>query len=100
MSVLMNVSIVVYYLIFMASVFYSLKFQFGKESKDERGKGILNTSYAFTYPIIIFGWLIITLTDVYINPFSLDGYKIAMLILLTGTNIIHAIILSSLKKLS
>ncbi|MDU1848425.1 MAG: hypothetical protein E6778_23200 [Niallia nealsonii] len=100
MSVLMNVSIVVYFLIFLASMFYSLKFQLGKESKDERGKGILNTSYAFAYPIIIFGWLIITLVDKYINSFSLEGYKIAMLILLTGTNIIHGIILFSLKKLS
>lgn len=100
MSALMNISIVVYSLIFIASVFYSLKFQFGKESKDERGKGILNKSYAFAYPIIIFGWLIITLTDEYINPFSLEGYKIAILILLTGTNIIHAIILFSLKRLS
>ncbi|WP_010652018.1 hypothetical protein [Oceanobacillus massiliensis] len=100
MSVLMNVSIVVYFLIFMASVSYSVKFHFGKESKDERGNGILHASYAFAYPIIIFGWLIITLTDEYINSFSLDGYKMAMMILLTGTNIIHAIILFSLKKLS
>lgn len=100
MSVLANVSIVLYFLIFMISVFYSLKFQFGKESKDERGKGILNTSYAFAYPIIILGWLIITLTDEYINAFSLEGYKIAMLILLTGANIIHSIILFSLKKIS
>ncbi|MFD1032174.1 hypothetical protein [Metaplanococcus flavidus] len=98
MSVLMETSILVYFLIFMASVFYSLKFQFGKESKDERGKGILNTSYAFAYPIIIFGWLFITLTDEYMNPFSLGDYKIAMLFLLSGTNIIHAIILFSLKK--
>lgn len=100
MSVLMNVGIVVYFLIFMASMFYSLKFHFRKESRDERGKGILDTSYAFAYPIIILGWLIITLTDIYINPFSLEGYKIAIMILLTGTNIIHAIILFSLRKLS
>lgn len=98
MPVLMDLSIVVYFLIFMASVLYSLKFQFGSESKDERGKGILNTSYSFAFPIIIFGWLIITITDQYINPFSLEGYKIAMFILLTGTNIIHALILFSLKK--
>ncbi|MDI7744179.1 hypothetical protein QMK38_19390 [Lysinibacillus fusiformis] len=100
MSVLMNVSIVVYFLIFMASVLYSLKFHFGKESRDERGAGLLNKSYATAYPIIIFGWLIIAIVDEYINPFSLGGYKIAIMILLTGTNIIHAIILFSLKKRS
>lgn len=100
MSVLMNVGIVMYFLIFMVSMFYSLNFHFRKESRDERGKGILDTSYAFSYPIIILGWLIITLTDIYVYPFSLEGYKIAMMFLLTGTNIIHSIILFSLRKLS
>ncbi|MFD2627555.1 hypothetical protein [Oceanobacillus kapialis] len=100
MSTSMLIGILVYVLLFFASVFYNIKFHFVKESRDERGKKILHTSYAFSYLIIIFGWLIITLADEYIKPFSLESYKMAIFFLLTGTNIIISIILFNLKRTS
>lgn len=89
-----------YILFFFASVFYNIKFHFSKESRDERGEKILHKSYAFSYLLIIFGWLIITLVDEYINPLSLQSYKMAIFFLLTGTNIIISIILFNQKKVS
>src|SRR5690625_5913831 len=65
MAVLLLIGILVYILLFFASVFFSLKFQFGKEGKDERGKEILNISYGFAFPLVILGWFIISLINEY-----------------------------------
>ena len=58
--------VLLYIGIFFASVWFSVKFQFGEESKDERGKNILNTSYSIAFPISILGWFFIFLIDEYI----------------------------------
>lgn len=100
MSVLLAIGIIVYILIFFASVIFSLIFQFGKESSDERGKQILNTSYSIAFPLVILGWFIIYLVDDLILPFSLEGYKLAIWFVITGTNIVHAITLYSLRRSS
>lgn len=100
MAILLFVGIVVYILVFFASVFFSLKFQFGEESNDERGRKIQNTSYGIAFPLVILGWFIIYLIDSYVSPFSFESYKIAVWYLITGTYIIYTIILFSLKRSS
>lgn len=100
MAALLSIDAVVYVLFFFASVFFSLKFQFGEESNDERGKKILNTSYGFAFPLVILGWFIIYLIDEFVSPFSLESYQTAIWFLVTGTYIVHAVTLFSLKKLS
>lgn len=100
MAVLLLIGIIAYILVFFVSIFFSLKFQFGEESKDERGKNILNTSYTIAFPIFILGWLIIYLIDEFITPFSLENYKMAIWFILTGAYIIHAASLFNLKRIS
>lgn len=100
MAVLSSIGAVVYILIFFVSVIFSLKFQFGAESNDERGKKILNTSYGFAFPLVISGWFIIYLIEKFVAPFSLDSYQTAIWFLVTGTYIVHAVTLFSLRKLS
>ena len=100
MEKLLSVGIIIYILVFFASVFFSLKFQFGAESNDERGRKILNTSYGVAFPLVILGWFIIYLIDHYVAPFSLEGYKLAVWYLITGTYIVHTVILFSLKRSS
>lgn len=99
MATLLSIGVTIYILLFFASVFFSLKFQFGKESNDERGKKILNTSYGFAFPLVTLGWFIIYLAGEYIAPFSLESYQTAIWFLVTGTYIVHAVTLFSLKRL-
>lgn len=98
MAVLLFIGILVYILLFFASVFFGLKFQFGEESKDERGRKILNTSYGFAFPLVILGWFIIYLIDEFLAPFSLESYKMTIWFLVTGTYIVHAVTLFILKR--
>ena len=100
MAELLFVGIIIYILVFFASVFFSLKFQFGEESTDERGKKILNTSYGISFPIFILGWFIIYLTDEFITPFSFESYKMAIWFLITGAYIVHAVSLFNLRRKS
>ena len=93
-----EIGVLVYVLLVFISVFYNIKFHLGKESRDERGEKIRDRSYSFIYPLIIFGWLILTIIDNYMNLFSLESYKIAVFFLLTGPNIIVSIILFNLKR--
>src|SRR5699024_11713449 len=97
-SVLLLIGILVYILLFFAFVFFSLKFQFGKEGKDERGKEILNISYGFAFPLVILGWFIISLINEYMVSLSLESYQTAIWFLITGTYIVHATILLYLKR--
>lgn len=41
---------IVYVLIFFLAIFIVLKFEWGEESKDERGKSISNKSYGVVFP--------------------------------------------------
>ena len=100
MSELIWIGIVLYIVVFFASVFYSLKFQFGEESNDERGKKILNASYSIAFPIFIGGWFIIYLIEEYVTPLSFESYKLAIWFLITGAYIVHAVSLFNLKRTS
>lgn len=100
MSIFLFIVFSLYILVFFAAVVFSVKFQFGEESNDERGKKILNTSYAIAFPLVILGWFIITLVDDFVRPFSFDEYKIVIWYLVTGTYIVHAAALLILRRLT
>ena len=100
MSVLISIGKIAYILLFFAAVIFSLTFQFGKESDEERGKTILNKSYGFAFPLVIFGWFIVSITDDFITPLSLRGFQTAIWFVVTGTYIVHAATLLGLKKTS
>lgn len=100
MDNLISVGVWLYILLFFASVIFSLKFQFGNEGNDERGKNILNTSYGVAFPLILLGWLGISLSGDFLVSFSLESFQKAIWFLITGTYIVHAIFLFSLKRIS
>lgn len=100
MSIFLFIVFSLYILVFFTAVVFSVKFQFGEESNDERGKKILNTSYAIAFPLVILGWFIITLVDDFVRPFSFDEYKIVIWYLVTGTYIVHATALLILRRLT
>ena len=87
-----------YVLIFFAAVYYSLRFEWGKEGKDERGKTIAGTSYSIVFPLFPLGWFILELINDYIQPLDYETYKLLIWFLLTGLYIIHAINLMVLKR--
>jgi peptidoglycan/LPS O-acetylase OafA/YrhL len=89
---------VLYVLVFFAAVFISLKFQWGKEANDERGKFILNSSYAISFPLLLLGWLMIELYHDYLNPLSYEQYRLAIWFLVTGLIILHALSLLILRR--
>lgn len=88
----------IYVIIFFAAMYYSLRFEWGKEGKDERGKIIAGTSYGIVFPLLPLGWLIITLINDYIQPLDYETYKLLIWFLLTGLYIIHAINILVLKR--
>ena len=100
MSELLLLGIILYVVLFFGSVFYSLKFQFGEESNDERGKKILNASYGIAFPIFILGWFFIYLIEEYVTPLSFESYKLAIWFLITGAYIVHAVSLYNFKRTS
>mgnify|MGYP001427345532 CR=1 FL=1 len=82
-----------YIIIFFWSVYYSLKFEWSAEGKDERGQAILNASYGIALPVVPLGWLVIELTNDYVYALSYEEYQTAIWFLVTGVFIIHAITL-------
>ncbi len=100
MAYVLLVGIIGYVAVFFYSVFFSVRFQFGKESNDERGKNILNTSYGLAFPFFILGWFFLFLFDEYFASLSLEGYKMAVWFILTGGYIIHAASLFYLRRVS
>ncbi|EGQ26232.1 YkoY family integral membrane protein [Sporosarcina newyorkensis 2681] len=98
MEMLLAVFRLIYVLIFFIAVFISLKFEWGEESKDERGKSISNKSYGIVFPLMPLGWFLIELYDQFINSLDYDTYKSAIWFLITGLMILHAIIITSLKR--
>ncbi|MBB4826670.1 hypothetical protein HNO89_003951 [Sporosarcina luteola] len=87
-----------YVLVFFIAVFLSLKFEFGSESKDERGKTISNMSYRYAFPLLPLGWLALELYGRYINAISYETYKTAIWFLLTFIIIIQAGIVTGARK--
>lgn len=96
----MVVGIVLYIVIFFASVGYSLKFLSGEESKDERGQEILNKSYGIAFPIFLVGWLIIYCLDEFLALFSFESYKMAIWVVISGAYIVHAASLFRSRRVS
>ena len=89
---------IIYVLILFIAVFISLKFEWGEESKDERGKSISNKSYGIVFPLMPLGWLLIELYDQFIRHLDYETYKLVIWFLVSGLMILHGIIISVLKR--
>ena len=89
---------VVYVLLFFVALFISLKFEWGEEGKDERGKNIANKSYSIVFPLMPLGWFLIELYDRYISALEYETYKLVIWFLITGLMILHACLLTILKR--
>ncbi|MEK4712837.1 hypothetical protein [Sporosarcina sp. FSL K6-5500] len=98
MDILFAVFNLVYVVIFFIAIFISLKFEWGEEYKDERGKSISNKSYSIVFPLLPLGWLFLELYNRFISALDYDAYKWAIWFLITGLLILQAIILSVLKR--
>ena len=98
MDLLIKGFIILYLIIFFASVFFTLKFEMGSEGKDERGHAIAHKSYSIVFPLVPLGWLFIELFHDYIQPMDYETYKRAIWFLLTGLMILHAISITILKR--
>ncbi|MFD1067063.1 hypothetical protein [Oceanobacillus locisalsi] len=89
---------IVYVIIFFIAVFISLKFEMGEEHKDERGQSISNKSYGIVFPLIPLGFLLIELYDHFISHLDYGTYKTVIWFLITGLMILHASIITVLKR--
>ncbi|MEK4405488.1 hypothetical protein MKZ26_13985 [Sporosarcina sp. FSL K6-6792] len=98
MDILFAVFNLVYVVIFFIAIFISLKFEWGEEYKDERGKSISNKSYSIVFPLLPLGWLFLELYNRFISTLDYDAYKLAIWFLVTGLLILQATILSVLKR--
>ncbi|MGN7476299.1 hypothetical protein ACTHOQ_00475 [Solibacillus silvestris] len=98
MDVFMAVLRILYVLIFFAAVFIVLKFEWGEESKDERGKSISNKSYGLVFPLIPLGWFVIELYDQFIHHLTYETYKLVIWFLITGLMVLHATLVSILRR--
>ncbi|WP_214808599.1 MULTISPECIES: hypothetical protein [unclassified Exiguobacterium] len=84
--------------VFLICLYSSLKFIWGNEGKDERGKTISTTSYLYSFPIFPIGWLLIEFYHKYINAFDFDLYRSLIGILIPLTFIVQGIIIATLKR--
>lgn len=98
MDVFLGVLRIAYVIVFFAALFIVLKFEWGEENKDERGKSISNKSYGVLFPMIPLGWFLIELYTDYIQPLDYETYKLVIWFLLTGLMIVHAINISILRR--
>ncbi|WP_338654217.1 hypothetical protein V6B14_21290 [Sporosarcina psychrophila] len=98
MDIFFTVFNLVYVVIFFIAIFISLKFEWGEEYKDERGKSISNKSYSIVFPLLPLGWLFLELYNRFISTLDYDAYKLAIWFLVTGLLILQATILSVLKR--
>ena len=94
----MAVFAVVYVLIFFYAVFVYLKFEWGAEGQDERGGRIAGMSYRIVFPLFPLGWLLLELYNDHVVKMTYEDYKLAIWFLLTGLMILHAIIITILKR--
>ncbi|WP_411954860.1 hypothetical protein ACKXGF_03350 [Alkalibacillus sp. S2W] len=72
---------------FIIALYVHQKFEWGSESKDDRGKKIRSEAANKAIPIFPIGWLLIELYNDYIEVVSFELYRdyIAILALLTLT---------------
>lgn len=87
-----------YVLIFFFALFWTFKFEWGSEGKDERGHAIAHKSYSIVFPLLPLGWLLIGLYDQYISTLDYTVYKLAIWYLLTGLMILHAFNIIIIKR--
>src|SRR5699024_5272057 len=100
MSTLFTIGISLYVLLFFISVIFSLKFQFGREGNDERGKKILNVSYGIPFDLFLIVFFFIILHGEFLIFFSLKIFQMVICFLVTGKFIIHAATLFCWKRIS
>ena len=98
MDILIKTFAIVYVVVFFLAFFIVMKFEFGEESKDERGKSISNKSYGLIFPLLPLGWLCIELFNDYIKQLQYDTYKLVIWFLISGLMILHATNISILKR--
>ena len=87
-----------YVIIFFGALLISLRFEWGSEGSDERGKTIANQSYSILFPMLPLGWLTIEMVDQFIQPLNYETYKLLIWFLMTGLIIIHAFNIMILKR--
>lgn len=87
--------VILYVIIFFGAVFYSVNFQFRKESKDERGQRILTISQSAVFPLLIPAAMLIQFI---IKPETVKHYADAVWFMVTGIYIMHAVILFVAKR--
>ncbi|MBS4220031.1 hypothetical protein KHA96_17095 [Bacillus sp. FJAT-49711] len=98
MDIFLVILRILYVLIFFVAVFISLKFEMGEEHKDERGQSISNKSYGIVFPLMPLGWFLIELYDQFITQLDYETYKLVIWFLISGLMILHASIISVLKR--
>lgn len=98
MDIFLAVLRILYVILFFIAVFISLKFELGEENKDERGQGISNKSYGIVFPLMPLGWFLIEMYDKFIHHLDYETYKLVIWFLISGLMILHAAILSVLKR--
>jgi len=94
----MSIIAILYVLIFFTAMFVYFKFEWGKEGQDERGREIAGFSYRIVFPLLPLGWFLIELYNDYVKELSYESYKLTIWFLLTGLLILHALILTVLKR--
>ena len=98
MNIFLAIINLFYVLIFFVAVFIYLKFEWGEEGKDERGKSISSKSHSIVFPLIPLGWLLLEIYNDFISEIDYAAYKLAIWFLLTGLTILHALIITVLKR--
>lgn len=98
MDIFLAILRIVYVIIFFIAVFISLRFEMGEEYKDERRKSISNKSYGIVFPLMPLGWFLIELYDRFVDHIDYGTYKTVIWFLITGLMILHASILTVLKR--
>lgn len=98
METILSILRLIYVVVFFIAIFISLKFEWGKEAKDERGQSISSKSYRVIFPLLPIGWLAIELFNDFVNPLDYSTYKLAIWFLLTGTFIVQAVAITMLRR--
>lgn len=83
---------------FIIFLYISLKFIWGKESKDERGEHIINMSYTVSSPIFPIGWLLIELYHDHLYELTFNTYRDCISLLVLLTFIVQGIVITRLKR--
>ncbi|WP_186580943.1 hypothetical protein [Aquibacillus kalidii] len=84
--------------IFLICLFVSLKFIWGEEGKDERGKQIITTSYMMSSPIFPIGWLIVESYHNYVDSLSFSVYRDCIWVLVLLTFIVQGSVIFKFKR--